>query len=81
MAGAENAFFCNQKKYTVHLSYSFDEDNEVGIFRMNISSTDREAGFAVNSHESDIQDMRDLYASASVSAAGFENIENDFFDD
>jgi hypothetical protein len=81
LGGSENAYFCNHRKFTIHLSYSFDDDREVSLYRMSISANSKEAGFVVTSDEADIHDMRDLYASASVSAAGFQNIEEDFFEE
>ena len=79
LGGSQNAYFTNHGEYTVHLSYSFDDDRELSIYRMSLSARGREAGFAVTSDEHDIHEMRDLYSSASVSAAGFRNIEADFF--
>ena len=77
--GSEDSFFCNQGKYTVHVSFTFDEDRELSVYRMLLAAEGRDAGFVVNSDESDVQDMRDLYASASLSAAGFRNMEAEFF--
>lgn len=79
ISGAEDAFFCNHGKYTVHVSYSFDDDRELSVYRMLLVADGRDAGFIVTSDEADIQDMRDLYASVSLSAAGFRNVEDDFF--
>ena len=79
--GSENSYFCSQKKYTVYLSYHFDDDLGVSVYRLSLTADGRAAGFGVTSEESDIQEMRDLYASASLSAADFHNLESDFFGD
>lgn len=79
IGGAEDSFFANHGAYTVHLSYSFDEDHELSIYKMMITHQGQEAWFSVTSNENDIQDMRDLFGSVTVSAAGFGNLATDFF--
>ncbi|MBB6503722.1 hypothetical protein F4693_000677 [Sphingomonas endophytica] len=79
VGGAENSFFANHGAYTVYLSYSFDDDRELSVYKMSVTHQGQEAWFAVTSDEYDIQDMRDLYGSVTVSAAGFGNLATDFF--
>lgn len=79
LPGAEDSYFCNRNEFTVYLNSSFDEERQLSFYRMTLTSGAREAGFVVHGEEDDVQEMRDLYSSASLSAGGFGNIMDRFF--
>lgn len=78
--GAQQSYFCNHKKYSVHINYHFNEDEGIGSYYMSINNGDRESNFAVQDNENDSWLIRNLFYSITVNASGMENIVDDFFD-
>lgn len=77
--GAPDAYYCNHKTYQLHLSYRFDGDTGESAFNFQIKRTERDAFFSVTNDEPDYNTMKNLYASVSLKAADFEDLESDFF--
>lgn len=77
--GAPEAYYCDHNAFEIHLSYRFDGDTGESSFHFLLKGKGREAFFATTNGESDYDTMRNLYASVNVRAAGFGNIEEEFF--
>src|SRR5438132_612653 len=77
--GAPEAYYCNHKAYQLHLSYRFDSDTGESAFNFQIKRTGQDAFFSVTSDEFDYNTMKNLYASVSLKAAAFDDLESDFF--
>ena len=78
--GAPNSYFCNHKSYELHLKRIFDYDAEMSSFQLLMKSGARDAIFTVVEDETpDYAMMRNVYEAVTVNAAGFDSIEEDFF--
>lgn len=77
--GSAESYFCNHNSYELHIRHSFDDDTGESVFHFLMKSKGRDAIFSVTDKEDDYFIMKNLYESVSVQAAGFDNIEKDFF--
>ena len=79
-AGADEAYFCNHKRFGLFLRYEFDPDREQSYYAFRISVDGKDTPFMVTDSENDYDRMRDLYQAVIVNANNTVQDLTEFFE-
>ncbi|WP_431295761.1 hypothetical protein [Rahnella sp. PAMC 25559] len=74
------AYFCNHKNHTLHISQYFDPDREEGYFKFIIKTSGKITPFSVYDDEDDYILMRKLWSAIIVNANDISDDLENFFD-
>lgn len=77
--GYQDSYFCESNMFTIHISFGYDENQDVYAYIFRIVNGLQVTPFSVVDHEEDYFFMKRLYESVIVSANGIANNINDFF--
>lgn len=79
--GLNDAYVCENKKFTVFVKHFFDEENNESSFNVRIQKVGTsDAVFSVSDREvEDYSKVRNLYEAASITPALLQNIDEEFF--